>query len=325
MAEEQGEVNGGGGAARGPRSPNFPAITLQDALTKARVLYDKDRRASVSAKTVLAHLGFSEKLSGSSARVLSALKQFGLMDENAGQYRVTDAAFRLFTLSESSPERQKALQDCARKPTIYREVLDKYEDGLPSDAALSDYLLLNKKFNPVSVPSFIRVFKATLEFAKLTPGAYTGVTEREKPSIAVGDFVQWESQGVLQFEAKKVVAVTPDRTHLYVEGSQTGIPMEQVSKVDPPAQLVMGAHIPSGAQTFPGSITNTGGISVKSGSSIAREVWAIDEGEAMLVFPSSISAQSVEDIEGWLKLVVAKLKRRSGATPKAAVDPDTKN
>ena len=164
-----------------------------------------------------------------------------------------------------------------------------------------------------SLRGFIRVFKATLEFAKLTPGAYTGATEHAKSTITVGDFVQWESQGVLQFEAKKVVAITPDRLYVQVEGSQTGIPMEQVSKVDPPSQHILGAHITTGVQMFPPSVSNTGGISVKAGLSIAREIWAIDEGEAMLVFPSAISAQSVEDIEAWLKLVVTKLKRRSGA------------
>jgi hypothetical protein len=321
MAEETEETNGGGGAGRGPRSPNFPAITLQDAIAKTRVLYDKDRRASVSAKTILQHLGFGEKLSGSSARVLSALKQFGLLDENAGQYRVTDAAFRLFTLSENAPERQKALQECARRPNIYREVLDKYSDGLPSDAAMSDYLILTKKFNPVSVVSFIRVFKASLEFAKLTPGTYTGPTEPDKPSIAVGDYVQWESQGVLQFESKKVTAVSPDRLFVQVEGSQTGIPMDQVSKTDPPAQHVMGAHIPSTGQIFSAVGTASGVATAKAaGASMSREVWDIDEGEATLLLPSSLSAQSVEDIEGWLQIVLAKLKRRAA---KAPVDPET--
>ena len=121
-----------------------------------------------------------------------------------------------------------------------------------------------------------------------------------------------------EFEAKKVTAISPDRLYVQVEGSQTGIPMDQVSKVDPPTQHVMGAHIPSTAQMFPASVANTGVISVKGGSSIAREVWAIDEGEAMLVFPSTISAQSVEDIEAWLKLVVTKLKRRSGAQSQAS-------
>src|SRR5436190_1053259 len=93
------------GASRGPRSPNFPAISLGEAVAKAKVLYDHDRRASTSVKTVLKHFGFSENLSGSAARVISALRQFGLLDEIGGNYRVSDAAYRILTLSEQSTER----------------------------------------------------------------------------------------------------------------------------------------------------------------------------------------------------------------------------
>jgi hypothetical protein len=169
--EPEGEARSS--SARGPRSPNFPSISLSDALGKARVLYDKDKRAWVSLNTVLTHLGFSLKLSGSTARVLSALRQFGLLEDRENQYRVTDAAVRLFTLSDGSTERLKTLQECVKKPAVYREILNQYEDGIPSDAALNDYLITTKKFNPASVETFIRVFKASLQFAKLGPESYS--------------------------------------------------------------------------------------------------------------------------------------------------------
>ena len=44
----------------------------------------------------------------------------------------------------------------------------------------------------------------------------------------VGDLVQWESGGALQFEIpRRVRWVSDDRVWLAVEGSETGIPMEQ--------------------------------------------------------------------------------------------------
>jgi hypothetical protein len=162
-----------GGAARGPRSPNFPSITLADALQKARVLYDKDKRALSSLSTILTHLGFGQKLSGNAGRVISALRQFGLIEEIGGQYRVSEGAVRIFTLSDGAPERVAAIQASAQKPAVYREVFAHYQEGLPSDANLKDFLILKKKFNPDSVDTFIRVFKATIEFAKVGPGGYT--------------------------------------------------------------------------------------------------------------------------------------------------------
>lgn len=285
--------------ARGPRSPNFPSISLSDALAKARVLYDKDKRASSSLKTVLGHLGFGQQLSGSAGRVISAFRQFGLLEETGGQYRITEAAMRIFTLSESAPERIAAIQEAAKKPAIYRDVLAQYADGLPSDAAFKDFLILKKKFNPDSVDTFIRVFKATMEFAKLTPGAYTPI-ETENPSVPViGDYVQWESQGVLQFEVpRKVTYVSPDGAYVMVEGSATGIPMEQVAKADAPTggtnpNLL---HIPA-MKPLPG---------------IAREVFSLGEGEAILQWPTTLNADGIEDLEAWLALVVKKLKRLKG-------------
>lgn len=188
MSKEQAATNpepesNGGGSGRGPRSPNFPAISLADALAKARTLYEKDRRAWVSLGTVLSHLGFSEKLSGSTARVMSALRQFGLIEQNDKLIRVSEAVVKLATLSDAAPERGKALRDCALKPQIYREIFNEYPDGLPSDGALKDFLILQKKFNPDSVDTFLRVFKASVEFAKVVPGAYTAdVTEPVTPT-----------------------------------------------------------------------------------------------------------------------------------------------
>jgi hypothetical protein len=281
-----------GRAARGPRSPNFPAIPLADAIAKARKLYEKDKRASVSVKTVLVHLGFGEKLSGSSARVISALRQFGLLEEVGGQFRVTEAAARIFTLSEASPERTAAIQGAARKPAIYKDILGHYPDGLPSDAALGDYLILEKKFNSASVETFIRVFKASNEFAKLTPGRQSepkGSEPAPPDPPEVGDFVQWESQGVLQFEARKVIGISPGRDYVFVEGSSTGIAVDQVRKVEPPP------------------------VSKKAPVGVAREVSSLEEGEAMLQWPAVLSPNSVVELEDWLSLVVKKLKRRYGA------------
>jgi hypothetical protein len=166
-------------SSRGPRSPNFPAITLPDALAKVRILYEKDKRAPVGVQTVLTHLGFGNKLSGSTARVLSALRQFGLLEQVGEQFRVTDQAYRMLVLSEGSPDRVKAVQEAAKKPAIYRELLDQYPEGLPSDAALKDFLISSKKFNPASVETFLRVFHASLEFAKLTSSAHNGSAQTE--------------------------------------------------------------------------------------------------------------------------------------------------
>src|SRR5690606_11872364 len=129
--------------------------------------------ASVSAKTILKHFGFGEKVSGSSARVISALRQFGLLEESGDNHRVSEAAYLILSLSEGNPKRVQLLQECLRKPAIYREIMREYSEGLPSDHAVRDHLISEKKFNPASVDTFLRVFKSSMAFAKVEMGAYT--------------------------------------------------------------------------------------------------------------------------------------------------------
>jgi hypothetical protein len=303
MQNEQTDTNGGNaGAARGPRSPNFPSLTLADALLKVRLLYEKDRRTPVSTATVMSHLGFNQKVSGSSARVLSAMRQFGLLEQDdKGQCRVTELATRIITLSDGAPERTKALKEAVWKPRVYRDIFTAFADGLPSDPALRDYLILRQKFNPDSVAMFLRMFRASIEFAKVAPGAYTEPanehTTTPPPSdlLGVGDYVQWESQGVLRFDApRKVTSKSPDGDFIFVEGTTTGIPVDQVRKAEPPI-----ASVAASAFQFQ-----------KTPSGVVREVSSLEEGEAMLQWPASLSAESVRELEDWLALVIRKLKRR---------------
>jgi hypothetical protein len=47
----------------------------------------------------------------------------------------------------------------------------------------------------------------------------------------------------------------------------------------------------------------------------SREIASFPEGEAVLYWPSSISTDSVNEMEEWLAFLVAKLKRRQSDEP----------
>ena len=56
------------------------------------------------------------------------------------------------------------------------------------------------------------------------------------PALEVGDYVQWTSDGVDQFKPARKVRQIQDR-HAWVDGSQTGIPIGEVTVVEPPAPV----------------------------------------------------------------------------------------
>jgi hypothetical protein len=153
------------------RSPNYPFISLGEALGKLQTVYEQEKRSRTSYTVILKHLGYREERGGVGGRTLSALIQYGLLDQQGGECWVSDLGYQLLHFPESSPERENALRQAAQKPALFRELLAAYKDGLPSDDTLRTYLL-KKGFNPTKTSDFIQVFRETISLAKLTRGVY---------------------------------------------------------------------------------------------------------------------------------------------------------
>lgn len=162
------------------RSPNYPVISIDEAIDKLRQIYRQDKRALTTYEAVITHLGFTaKKRSGRSARVVAALRQYGLLDEQAGKFRVSDTGFRVLEMPEDSQERAQLIKEAALNPPAFRKILSYYEGEVPSDAALRSHLIFQEKFNPESVSDFIRVFRRTIEVANPSPEDYTSGEESE--------------------------------------------------------------------------------------------------------------------------------------------------
>jgi hypothetical protein len=172
-----GTTNSGAGQKDKPkktlhRSPAYPAINFNEAVNRLRVIYDYERKAITSANVIFNHLGYPGK-TGPAGRVLSALRQYGLLDEADGKYKVSDVGYRILHLSDENPEKQKLIRDSALKPKLFRKLLHHFKDGLPSDATLKDHLIDAEEFNPSTVDQFIKIFRVTIDVAKLDVGGYT--------------------------------------------------------------------------------------------------------------------------------------------------------
>jgi hypothetical protein len=62
-----------------------------------------------------------------------------------------------------------AALEAALKPLIHQELWSKYNGSIPDDALIKRYLIVERKFNPAYVDSFIEQFKRTIAFAQLEP------------------------------------------------------------------------------------------------------------------------------------------------------------
>ena len=164
------------------RSPNYPSLSLGDALAKARIIYDAENTIPATPQVLLGHLGYEKADTGPAGRTFAALRQYGLITEQEpGRWRVSDNCFRYFELPEGNPERQRILREAGGRPALFKELLGRYKNVLPSDASLRSDLVLEKGFNTNTVADFIKVFRATIDLAKLLEGGYTPTGAGGKP------------------------------------------------------------------------------------------------------------------------------------------------
>lgn len=154
------------------RSPAYPAFSLKKAIERLGVLYKEERRNLVHTDVVLKHWGYDPK-SSNGLRAIAALKQFGLIEDQGKkddrQVRLSELGFELvMPESEGNEEHLAHLRQAALRPVLHKAIWEEYNGDLPSDAALRRYLIKSKNFNDSFVDPFVRQFRSTIAFAKLS-------------------------------------------------------------------------------------------------------------------------------------------------------------
>lgn len=222
------------------RSVNYPYIALQDSVELAHKLWNDVQKAAIDTGTVGKAWNFSEKSSGLRSSI-AALRQYGLLDAtgwgDTRKFKLSSRGLDIVTEQEGSQKWLKAIQEAALAPKVYSEIFANFPDGLPpTDHAISSYLLREKDFNKNAVPTFIANLRANLRYAQLNNPANMAKDKAElatapKKEVVVGDLVQWESSGELKLpQALRVRAIQEHEgtQWVFVEGSETGIPMAEV-------------------------------------------------------------------------------------------------
>jgi hypothetical protein len=174
------------------RSPNYPGVSLETAITRAKEFYEKEKRSAANIAIAAAHWGFKPKSSGGIVTI-AALKAFGLLDDQGSgdkrTVRLSDLALRILLDQRSdSPERDGAIKEAAIKPSIHSRLWKEYGTDLPSDENLSHKLVFDFKFNENAVRDFIREYRDTIKFANLS-GSDT-ISECEEDKVEETNMVQ---------------------------------------------------------------------------------------------------------------------------------------
>ena len=163
------------------RSPSYPAVHLEEAIRRAGQLKEFGGRHQVTVSFVLQHWGYRPQ-STNGMKIVAALNYFGLLKTTgtgeARKAELTDRAWRILVDHKGSLDRQRAIQDAALSPKLYKELWEKWGADMPPKPEIRAYLVLEKKFNERTVNDFLVDYQATVKFAELAK-ADAGIEEEE--------------------------------------------------------------------------------------------------------------------------------------------------
>lgn len=151
------------------RSPNYPALTLREAIERIKQVYAAQHHYPATKEVVAQNLGYGG-INGKSLALIGALKRYALLQADGENLRVTDDAISILNLPEDNPERAVALKRAAFASPVFAQLYETYGDKPLADAVLR-HDLLKKKFLQKAADEVIRIYRDNLELVtQQTPG-----------------------------------------------------------------------------------------------------------------------------------------------------------
>jgi len=152
------------------RSPNYPALTLSDAVEAVKILWEKEKKTAVDVQTIATAWGYSS-VSGRVRTKLGALRKYGLVDDTPNGTKVSDLAVRIIYADQNSEDQLAALREAALRPSLFRELYESHSEA--SENAIKSYLVVKKGFSDAGAKEAARSFHATVEVSQLEGSSYT--------------------------------------------------------------------------------------------------------------------------------------------------------
>ena len=165
------------------RSPQYPSISLKEAVEKVGAIYAEDYQNMLPRSVVAQHMGY-QSLNGKSLGVLASLGKFGLLEGRGDSTRVSDLAVQIIAHPSGTSERATALREAAGKPELFAELDDRFQGGKASDQALRSYLL-TQKFIPSAADAAIRSYRETKSFVNAESMGYAAEEDNSRQDITM--------------------------------------------------------------------------------------------------------------------------------------------
>lgn len=113
------------------RSPNYPSISLGEAIDAIRKVYAKERRGKFPRLALAAHIGYTS-INGRSLAKIGAIRAYGLIDGREDALTISSLALAILEAPEGSPDNMSAYRSAFMKPALFSRIHEEYGDQHPS-------------------------------------------------------------------------------------------------------------------------------------------------------------------------------------------------
>jgi hypothetical protein len=142
------------------RSPNYPQISLPDAIERIRGVYKSLGTSRASEGQILSLLGYKAR-SGTSQGVLSALRKYGLLEGKRDSFKITHNAIMILERQPHHPDYVEAITSAAFAPPLFSEIRENLGDKQFTDEDLRIYLV-KRGFSKRALDEVIRSYRETM-------------------------------------------------------------------------------------------------------------------------------------------------------------------
>jgi hypothetical protein len=144
------------------RSPNYPGISLPQAIELVSKLHQKNRTNAVDRESAAKDIGYSG-LTGRTLKLIAALSQYELIEKaGKGNIRVSKTAVDiLHGLDEQIVIEAKRVAGNA--PPLFQRIFARFDDGIPSENAIRSYLI-QEGFTDAALTPVLKSFMETNRF-----------------------------------------------------------------------------------------------------------------------------------------------------------------
>jgi hypothetical protein len=132
-------------------------------------LYDAYTHGAFSRAEIGSTLGVSST-SGPFAQRLFSLREYGLIEGEANNFKVSETFKKINSSQQGSAEFKTAAVAAIRKSEAFKELLDAFSSKLPANEIIASRLENQKKFNPDRAKTAARILTESLRYAGVLDG-----------------------------------------------------------------------------------------------------------------------------------------------------------